>query len=67
MREHCHFFCEKCGEVTDIELPVQAALSAVPLPSGFEVGTCDISLRGVCPRCGGKLERERGKRPAPAK
>jgi Fur family peroxide stress response transcriptional regulator len=53
MREHCHFFCEDCGEVTDIELPSRSTLGKVPLPRGFEVATFDLSLRGVCPRCGG--------------
>ena len=52
MREHCHFFCEDCGEVTDIELPARSTLGKVPLPRGFEVATFDLSLRGVCPRCG---------------
>ncbi|HTG43319.1 MAG TPA: transcriptional repressor [Verrucomicrobiae bacterium] len=52
MREHCHFFCDRCGEVTDIEVPSRTALSGVVLPKGFEVATFDISLRGVCPRCG---------------
>ena len=54
MREHCHFFCEDCGEVTDIDLPARSTLGKVPLPRGFEVATFDLSLRGVCPRCGGK-------------
>lgn len=54
MREHCHFFCEDCGEVTDIALPSRSAIGKVPLPQGFEVATFDISLRGVCPKCGGR-------------
>lgn len=57
MREHCHFFCEACGKVTDIELPSRSAVGKVPLPRGFEVATFDISLRGVCPKCG-KKKRE---------
>ena len=59
MREHCHFFCEDCGEVTDIELPARSTLGKVPLPNGFEVATFDLSLRGVCPKCG----REAAKSP----
>ena len=57
MREHCHFFCEDCGEVTDIELPSRSTLGKVPLPRGFEVATFDLSLRGVCPRCGGNEKK----------
>jgi Fe2+ or Zn2+ uptake regulation protein len=54
MREHCHFFCERCGEVTDIEVPSRRALAGVSLPNGFEIATFDISLRGVCPACSEK-------------
>lgn len=64
MREHCHFFCEECGEVTDIELPSRTALGRVPLPNGFEVATFDLSLRGVCPACGKEKGRKVNARPA---
>jgi Fur family peroxide stress response transcriptional regulator len=57
MREHCHFFCEECGEVTDIALPSRSAMGKVPLPQGFAVATFDISLRGVCPKCGEMTQR----------
>lgn len=65
MREHCHFFCEQCGEVTDIEVPSRNALGHVPLPNGFEVATFDLSLRGVCPKCGvskGKMTKKATKK-----
>jgi Fur family peroxide stress response transcriptional regulator len=51
MSEHCHFYCEECGEVTDIDLPRQNAVS-VPLPAGFRVSHLDVSLRGRCSKCG---------------
>ena len=51
MREHCHFFCERCGQVTDIEVTSRTALAGVDLPPGFEVASFDVSLRGVCPAC----------------
>jgi Fe2+ or Zn2+ uptake regulation protein len=57
MREHCHFFCERCGQVTDIEVPSRKALAGVSLPRGFEIATFDISLRGVCPACGAKTAK----------
>jgi Fe2+ or Zn2+ uptake regulation protein len=60
MRDHCHFFCDTCGHVTDIDLPSRETLSGVPLPGGFEVSSFNISLRGVCPSCG------QGKSPAAA-
>jgi Fe2+ or Zn2+ uptake regulation protein len=51
MREHGHFFCERCGEVTDIAVPQRSALAGVDLPPGFEIASFDISMRGVCPTC----------------
>jgi Fur family peroxide stress response transcriptional regulator len=60
MREHCHFFCEKCGEVTDIDLPSRTAFANVALPRGFEVASFDVSLRGVCPHCGAKAGAKSG-------
>jgi Fe2+ or Zn2+ uptake regulation protein len=57
MREHCHFFCEECGQVTDIDFPSRSALGAVSLPSGFKVASFDLSLRGVCSQCRSKSAR----------
>lgn len=54
MRDHCHFFCDACGHVTDIELPSPETMAGVALPSGFRVASFDISLRGTCPSCGRK-------------
>lgn len=59
MRDHCHFFCDECGHVTDIDLPSREAISAVPLPGGFQVSSFDISLRGVCPKCKQTLGKSR--------
>jgi Fe2+ or Zn2+ uptake regulation protein len=54
MRDHCHFFCDECGQVSDIDLPSREALTGVPLPPGFEVASFDISLKGICPTCGSR-------------
>jgi Fur family peroxide stress response transcriptional regulator len=67
MREHCHFFCDVCGEVTDIELPSIGCFAKVSLPVGFKIASCDMSLRGTCPKCGGNGSHGRslqGERPA---
>lgn len=56
MREHCHFFCEACGEVTDIDLPSPFAIAQTALPHGFQIATCDMSLRGTCSKCGKSAE-----------
>jgi len=52
MRDHCHFYCDVCGEVTDLDLPKAAAAPNLDLPSGFQVSNYNLSLRGVCPKCG---------------
>lgn len=47
MREHCHFYCDSCDEVFDIDLPE----SSVPLPKGFKAERLDIAIHGRCPSC----------------
>lgn len=50
MREHCHFLCETCGRVSDIDLSpgIQPPLA---LPRGFKLHHFDLALRGLCPDC----------------
>ena len=48
MQEHCHFYCERCGGVFDINLARQAAIA---LPKGFKSERCDIAFHGQCPSC----------------
>ena len=52
MREHCHFYCQKCGEVFDIDL--QAGEPVIPMPRGFRPAHFDVSIHGLCPECAGK-------------
>jgi len=48
LNEHSHFYCERCGSISDVAL----ALNRVwDLPPGFVVVQADVSLRGLCPRC----------------
>jgi len=49
MREHCHFYCDNCQSVFDIELPPEAGLK---LPKGFRAQRYDITIHGRCPACG---------------
>lgn len=48
MREHCHFYCDTCESVFDIELPPEAG---VPLPKGFRAERYDVTIHGRCPAC----------------
>jgi Fe2+ or Zn2+ uptake regulation protein len=54
MRDHCHFYCDVCAEVTDLDLPQAAAATNLDLPSGFKISNYSLSLRGTCPKCGAK-------------
>jgi Fur family peroxide stress response transcriptional regulator len=51
MREHCHFYCDSCDEVFDIDLSSDATVS---LPKGFQAERYDIAIHGRCPKCSGK-------------
>ena len=50
MQEHCHFYCETCDQVFDIELPKDAP-APVALPRGFKATHFDLAIHGVCPDC----------------
>jgi Fur family peroxide stress response transcriptional regulator len=52
MEEHCHYFCDSCGEVFDVALPTDS--SAMPKPRGFQVDHYDIAVHGVCAECARK-------------
>jgi Fur family peroxide stress response transcriptional regulator len=48
MREHCHFYCDDCDTVFDIDLPASQGLQ---LPRGFKAERLDIAIHGRCPVC----------------
>lgn len=48
MREHCHFYCDSCAGVFDIDF----AAGGVRLPKGFRAERFDMTIHGRCPACG---------------
>jgi Fe2+ or Zn2+ uptake regulation protein len=52
MEEHCHYYCDACGEVFDVMLNKDSAV--VPKPKGFKIDHYDIAVHGVCAECAGK-------------
>ena len=50
MQEHCHFYCDTCEGVFDIDLPGNGA-DAVNLPKGFKATRFEIAIHGACPDC----------------
>ncbi len=52
MHEHCHFYCDACDSVFDIDL---AEAATIPLPQGFTAERFDIAIHGRCPNCSRSL------------
>src|SRR3954454_9104703 len=56
MKEHCHFYCDDCGGIYDIDFTADAERGGLEVPEGFQVKQYDISLRGTCRTCAGKVK-----------
>jgi len=52
MREHCHFYCDNCAKVFDIDLPCEGP-GGITLPRGFKAARFEIAIHGLCAKCGG--------------
>ena len=53
MKEHCHFYCDECGGIHDIDFAADNH-AGLNVPAGFEVKQFDISIRGTCRDCAAK-------------
>ena len=51
MQEHCHFYCDGCGGIFDVDYDPDSALAELPLPTGFTVTHFEMVIRGVCASC----------------
>lgn len=49
MKDHAHFYCDRCRRVFDVSYDSHTQLPT--LPKGFVVGSAEISIRGTCPQC----------------
>jgi Fe2+ or Zn2+ uptake regulation protein len=54
LKEHGHFHCTDCGEITDIGFKDEAPQSHVRLPRGTVVEHVEVAIKGLCPQCAGK-------------
>lgn len=52
MEEHCHYYCDGCGDVFDVALPKNSTL--LDGPEGFKVDHYDIAVHGLCAGCAAK-------------
>jgi Fur family peroxide stress response transcriptional regulator len=49
---HHHFVCEKCGAVSDVDLPVDNSLTRkLQRATGLAVDRHEIWLYGLCEKC----------------
>ena len=48
---HPHFFCKKCGKVSDLECDMAKLISMMTGLDGCEVDTETVLLGGVCKSC----------------
>jgi len=56
MSEHCHFHCDTCDNVFDIELPDDGR-GLVDLPKGFKAARFEVAVHGVCADCSARRKR----------
>jgi len=56
MHEHCHFYCDACDTVYDVDLPAKPQ-PGVQLPKGFKVERYEIAIHGLCPDCAAKRKK----------
>ncbi len=51
MRDHSHFFCDRCGAMYDIPFQPDWPQSRVHVPVDFQVTHYELSIRGLCAAC----------------
>ena len=57
LKEHGHFHCSHCGEVSDIDFKQGCkAKELTKLPKGTVVDQLDASIKGTCPSCAKKIQ-----------
>jgi Fur family transcriptional regulator, peroxide stress response regulator len=56
MHEHCHFYCDACDTVYDVDLPAKPQ-PGVTLPRGFKAERYEIAIHGTCPDCADKRKK----------
>ena len=66
MNEHCHFYCDHCGCISDVHYDPETATEHMPIPGGFTVTHVEIAIRGICAACDPRLKSNRPRRPSDA-
>lgn len=59
LTNHYHVRCVKCGDVSDVDMDeIPNLLERIHDTHGIEFLNCDISFKGICPKCRKKLKEE---------
>jgi Fe2+ or Zn2+ uptake regulation protein len=54
-KSHYHFRCEKCGRVSDIDMPLQLDLDQqAEKRTGLKISSHQLEFRGLCKECQNK-------------
>lgn len=48
---HSHFYCEKCGKVSDVSYVADGAYPTLEKDYGFKVKASSLVLCGICKEC----------------
>ncbi len=52
LTDHAHFFCDECGQISDIAISESERISgAFQMPLGVDVKRYEVTIRGTCERC----------------
>ncbi len=50
--DHCHFICEQCGSVSDVDMPLPAGIAAqARRRTRLTIRSYAVQLYGLCRRC----------------
>ena len=49
--DHLNIVCEKCGHITDLDLPIPSFKEEVESQTGFRITREQMILHGICPNC----------------
>jgi len=60
--DHCHFRCEQCGRIFDMDEPVDGEMDErVTRKTGLKVSNHRLEFRGLCKDCQSEMGRHYGK------
>lgn len=57
MEDHCHFYCDQCGGVYDIDFKAANRKTGYEMPKGFQASVYEVSIRGICPDCAARKKK----------